>query len=135
MVTVSCPDPVRVQSWLAPPWQSRICSCVPAVVDAFGTSRHLLAPTACSAPEVLGGGMRRAAAVETEEGDGVGEHAGLRQGVARAGDADALDGGLRAGGAVAGAGPGRLRAIGGRRVSGSAPWRLVHCLISSPKLG
>src|SRR5579871_5113593 len=48
--SVSAPVEVWVQVWLAWPLQSQICCCVPPVVDEFGSSRHLPAPTACNAP-------------------------------------------------------------------------------------
>src|SRR5579871_4603061 len=48
--SVSAPVEVWVQVWLAWPLQSQICCCVPPVVDEFGSSRHLPAPTACNEP-------------------------------------------------------------------------------------
>jgi hypothetical protein len=39
-VRVNWFEEVRVQVWLAWPLQSQICCWVPAVVDAFGSSRH-----------------------------------------------------------------------------------------------
>src|SRR6185437_10542240 len=48
--TDSAPAEVCVQVWFACPLQVLICCWVPPVVVEFGSSRHLPAPTACSAP-------------------------------------------------------------------------------------
>src|SRR5438445_71703 len=49
-VRVSCPLEVCVHVWFAAPLHAQICCWVARVVVEFGSSRHLPAATACSAP-------------------------------------------------------------------------------------